>query len=266
MSRLLPMPPDWAVAWGQDGYGLYADMAVGAALQRFRWCPPGLFWMGSPRNEPGRFKREGPRRRVRLTEGYWLGDTPVTQALWMATGRENPSRFVHDRRPVERVNWHDAMDFCAELGCTLPTEAQWEYSCRAGTTTAVYTGPIQIHGYTQAPALDPIAWHGENSGQDFDLKNDSKRGTRIVATRSANPWGLFDTLGNVNEWCCDSPGTYTTDGVDDPFGEFDGQRVFRGGSWFDVARDVRAASRDAYDPGEFHDFLCFRLLRARVRP
>jgi sulfatase modifying factor 1 len=266
MSRLPPIPPDWAVAWGQDGFGLYADMAVGAAVQRFRWCPPGSFVMGSPKDEPGRWEDEGPQHRVRLTEGFWLGDTPVTQALWTATGRKNSSRFVHERRPVERVNWHDATAFCAELGCALPTEAQWEYACRAGTTTALYTGPIQFLGPTQSPALDPIAWHGGNSGQDYDLRDGSTQGTRIVATRQANPWGLFDTLGNVYEWCRDSQRPYTTDAVDDPSDESGGVRVRRGGSWLSVARSVRAASRYGLVPGHSRDDLGFRLLRARVRP
>jgi len=266
MSRLPPMPLDWAVGWGQDGFGLYADMAVGAAVQRFRWCPPGSFVMGSPMNEPGRWEDEGPQHRVRLTEGFWLGDTPVTQALWSATGRKNPSRFVHERRPVERVNWHDATAFCADLGCALPTEAQWEYACRAGTTTALYTGPMELLGPTQAPALDPIAWHGGNSGQDYDLRDGSTQGTRIVATRQANPWGLFDMLGNVDEWCRDSQRRFTTDAVDDPVHESGGDRVLRGGSWCGDARHVRAADRHAEVPGISFGYLGFRLLRARVRP
>jgi formylglycine-generating enzyme required for sulfatase activity len=266
MSRLPPMPPDWAVAWGQDGFGLYADMAVGAAVQRFRWCPSGSFVMGSPLNEPGRWEDEGPQHGVRLTEGFWLGDTPVTQALWTATGRKNPSRFVHGRRPVERVNWHDATAFCVDLGCALPTEAQWEYACRAGTTTALYTGPIHIRGDTQAPALDPIAWHRGSSGQGYDLKDGSKQGNRVVATRQANPWGLFDTLGNVYEWCRDSQRSYTPAAVDDPSDESGGGRVIRGGSWRSFARNVRAASRGGYGPGASYDSLGFRLLRARVRP
>jgi sulfatase modifying factor 1 len=266
MSRLPPMPPDWAVAWGQDGFGLYADMAVGVAVQRFRWCPPGSFLMGSPMNEPERSEDEGPQHRVRLTEGFWLGDTPVTQALWTATGRKNPSLFVHERRPVEKVNWHHATAFCADLGCALPTEAQWEYACRAGTTTALYTGPIQILGDTEAPALDPIAWHRGNSGQGYDLKDGSKQGTRIVATRQANPWGLFDTLGNVYEWCRDSQRRYTADAEEDPFYGSGGVRVIRGGSWISYARFVRAASRISSVPVRADDRLGFRLLRGLPAP
>jgi formylglycine-generating enzyme required for sulfatase activity len=266
MSRLPPVPLDWAVGWGQDGFGFYADMAVGAVVQRFRWCPLGSFVMGSPIDEPGRYADEGPQLRVRLTQGFWLADTPVTQALWTATGRKNPSRFVHERRPVEQVNWHEATAFCAELGCALPTEAQWEYACRAGTTTALYTGPIEILGDTEAPALDPIAWYDENSSQGYDLKDGSTQGTRIVATRQANPWGLFDTLGNVYEWCRDSQRRYTADAVDDPVDESGGGRVIRGGSWAGRARDVRAAYRGSFVPGEADFYLGFRLLRGLPAP
>ncbi len=260
------MPPDWAVAWGQDGFGLYADMAVGEAVQRFRWCPPGSFVMGSPNKEPGRYDDEGPQHRVRLTEGFWLGDTPVTQALWIATGRKNPSHFVHERRPVEQVNLHDATAFCADLGCVLPSEAQWEYACRAGTTTALHTGPIQIHGGNQAPALDPIAWYCGNSGQDYDLTDGSTRGTRIVATRQANPWGLFDTLGNVYEWCRDSQRRYTPAAVDDPSEESGSIRVIRGGNWVIATEYVRAACRRGVLASLADRGLGLRLLRGLPAP
>jgi formylglycine-generating enzyme required for sulfatase activity len=250
----------------RDDIGPIALLTVGAATQRFRYCPPGTFLMGSPIGEPGRFADEGPQHRVRLTEGFWLADTPVTQALWTAAGRKNPSHFVHDQRPVEQVTWHEAVAFCAALGCLQPTETQWEYACRAGTTTALYTGPIQLLGDTEAPALDPIAWYDENSSQGYDLKDGSTQGTRIVATRHANPWGLFDTLGNVYEWCRDSLRRYTADAVDDPVDESGGGRVIRGGSWAGRARDVRAAYRGSFVPGEADIYLGFRLLRGLPAP
>ena len=237
------MPPDWAVAWGQDGFGLYADMAVGEAVQRFRWCPPGSFVMGSPNKEPGRYDDEGPQHRVRLTEGFWLGDTPVTQALWIATGRKNPSHFVHERRPVEQVNLHDATAFCADLGCVLPSEAQWEYACRAGSSTA-------------APGGDRA--HDRNDG--------ACHSTHIVATRQANAWGLYDMLGNVYEWCRDRQRPYTPTPVDDPCDERSGARVVRGGSWESDAGLLRAACRLSVDPDNAGDVLGFRLLRAAPIP
>jgi formylglycine-generating enzyme required for sulfatase activity len=124
---------------------------------------------------------------------------------------------------------------------------------------------MDLLGPTQAPALDPIAWHGGNSGQDYDLRDGSTQGTRIVATRQSNPWGLFDMLGNVDEWCRDSQRRYTTDAVDDPVDESGGDRVLRGGSWCGDARHLRAADRHAEVPGIFFGYLGFRLLRARVR-
>lgn len=144
--------PEWACAWGIDTYGAWADLAVRDprrqvdVVQRFRWIPPGSFWVGSPDDEAGRWKGEGPVHRVTLTRGFWLGDTPVTQALWVAVRGENPSHFAWDpavttgsdeaRRPVEQVNWEDCLAFCDALAdvtggprdLRLPTEAEWEYA------------------------------------------------------------------------------------------------------------------------------------------
>jgi formylglycine-generating enzyme required for sulfatase activity len=167
--------------------------------------------MGSPDDEPGRWEAEGPRHQVALGTGYWLFDTPCTQALWEALLGENPSRFQDPDRPVERVSWEDVQQrFLPALneripGFMLPSEAQWEHACRAGTETALYTGPIEIFGEMNAPALDPIAWYGGNSGVDFDLaegedsttgwwKGKDKQypheraGTRKVKGKQQNPW------------------------------------------------------------------------------
>jgi formylglycine-generating enzyme required for sulfatase activity len=166
--------------------------------------------MGSPENEPGRYKEEGPRHRVTLTRGFWLFDTPCTQGLWETVMGNNPSHFKSPTRPVEQVSWEEVQDFLGKINAeipgldlVLPSEAQWEYACRAGTETAIYTGEITILGENNGPALDPIAWYSGNSGVDFDLKNGydrsswsekqyphTKAGTRPVGLKKPNPWGL----------------------------------------------------------------------------
>ena len=133
--------------------------------------------MGSPEDEPGRWDDEGPQHRVTLSQGYWMFDTPCTQALWSAVTGQNPSEFQHPGRPVENVSWSDVQSFLSTLNrlvpgldLALPTEAQWEYACRAGTASALYSGPIEILGDNNAPALDPIAWYGGNSSVGYDLE------------------------------------------------------------------------------------------------
>ena len=249
--------PDWAHDIGRDRYGLWTSIAVPRendepVTQRMRWIPPGRFMMGSPKDEPERLEDEGPQHEVTISKGYWLFDTPCTQALWQAVMGENPSEFTSDTRPVEEVSFDDVQAFLEKLekeipgiGLALPSEAQWEYACRAGSTTAIYTGELAILGMNNAPALDPIAWYGGNSGVDFDLDHgfDSsdwpekqydhkKAGTRPVGLKLPNSWGLYDMLGNVWEWCQDGPRDYEAEPVVDPSGPMDGsQRVLRGGSW-----------------------------------
>ncbi len=278
--------PSWANAMGHDVYGPWAELLFQGVRQRLRWIPPGRFLMGSPENEPGRFDREGPRHEVNLSRGYWLFDTPCTQALWQAVMGDNPSRFQSPDRPVERVRFNRVQQFLArineqvpglELG--LPNEAQWEYACRAGSETALYSGRIEILGYRNAPALDAIAWYGGNSGQGFDLKNgyDSsewpekqyaheKAATRVVKLKSANAWGLYDMLGNVWEWCADGRRQYAAEDVTDPEGPTgDGVlRVVRGGSWRGYARYARSAYR-FWPPPDVRDVsLGFRCSRVHL--
>ncbi len=265
--------PRWAQSIGRDRYGLWATLAVGQARQRMRWIPPGRFRMGSPGDEPGRDDAwEQLPHLVEIENGFWLGETPCTQAIWLAVmGGENPSRFQTPHRPVEQVSWEGCREFIGKLGhdgeageiWRLPTEAEWEYACRAGTETATYAGPIAIQGKHNAPILGPIAWYGGNSGVD-DLDNGWEKEimhlratTHSVARKRANPWGLYDTLGNVWEWCQDAVDLDMTPNSEGLF------RVIRGGSWSALARYVRAASRRRFHLGVSSDDFGFRLARGQ---
>ena len=240
--------------------------------------PPGTFMMGSPPDEEGRFHNE-TQHEVTITRPFLMKSTPVTQAEWESLMRNNPSKFRGSERPVERVSWFDAIAFCNALsrkegleeayiltdlkgrpgeeghsanvawkgldclGYRLPTEAEWEYACRAGTTRARYG------------ALDDIAWYGKNSDETHD-----------VGTREPNAWGLYDMLGNVWEWCQD---WYEEDlgssPVTDPCGPAVSLgQVNRGSSCFDHTgddRDARAAGRNQDDVGDRHGDLGLRVAR-----
>ncbi len=256
-------PPRWASGWGQDKYGVFVSFKVGGVTgveQRLRWIRPGSFMMGSPKEDDEAHPGERPQHEVRI-RGFWLADTPVTQALWEAVMGKNPSHFIGDpQRPVETVSWQDCQRFCTALekqvpglGARLPKEAEWEYACRAGTNTARYCEELKVKG--RPATLDDIAWYGTNSeGQ-----------TQPVGQRLANAWGLHDTLGNVWEWCMDRYGSYAPHASEvqqDPSGpSAGGRRVFRGGSWGLAAGYVRAACRDRVVPGVRYDDLGFRLAR-----
>jgi formylglycine-generating enzyme required for sulfatase activity len=279
-------PPRWASGWGQDRYGVFVEFTLAEVAQCLRWIPPGQFMMGSPDDEPGRYEDEGPQHQIIINRGYWLFDTPCTQALWEAVTGDNPSEFKSPDRPVEQVSWEDVQRFLEQINeripgleLVLPTEAQWEYACRAGTETALYTGTIEILGDANAPALDPIAWYGGNSGVDFELENGRERtwlsdmqyrdglaGTHPVKRKEPNTWGLYDMLGNVWEWTQDHwHDNYQGAPTDGSVWEAGtgARRVFRGGSWHDVARVVRSAFRDRSDPESRYYALGFRCARVR---
>jgi formylglycine-generating enzyme required for sulfatase activity len=234
--------PSWASDAGRDKFGAWADFALGGARQRMRWIEPGTFLMGSPNTEPGRWGDEGPLHEVRLTKGFWLGDTPVTQALWTAAMGNNPSHFKDPKCPVEKVSWHDAQQFLQKmnaripgLGLVLPTEAQWEYACRADTEGPNYAG--------NAGKLEDIAWFWGNSGTWL-----FNHRSQPVATKRCNDWGLYDMLGNVWEWCADGKRKYAAGPVTDPAGPLEGaSRAVRGGCWYEYAGYARAAHRG--EPG-----------------
>lgn len=202
------------------------------------WIAPGTFLMSGTHGA-------GDDTVVTLTRGYWLGRTEVTQAQWQALIESTPVfRFVPvpsfhkgSERPVERVSWDMAMAFCADLDAreraagrvppgyayTLPTEAQWEYACRAGTT-GKYAGDLAA-----------LAWYETNSGGE----------THPVAQKQPNAWGLYDMHGNVQEWCADWYGPYPGGRVHDPAGPDSGvYRVMRGGSWASPEGGCRSALRN----------------------
>ncbi|MBF0614465.1 MAG: formylglycine-generating enzyme family protein [Magnetococcales bacterium] len=237
--------PAWASGMGRDPYGLWATFTIGPVTQKMRWIPPGSFMMGSPEEEHDRMDREGPQHLVTLSSGYWLFDTACTQALWQAVMGENPSHFQSPDHPVEQVDFEMVQEFIKKinalipgLALTLPSEAQWEYACRAGTTTPFSFG----HTITS----DQVNFNGNSPYQPEDPKGEYREKTVPVATLPVNPWGLFEMHGNVWEWCADtrhdSYDGAPTDGtawID----EADGLRVLRGGSWGNIARHVRSACR-----------------------
>lgn len=278
----LGIPPGWASEWGEDRFGPFVAFDVRGVQQRLRWIPAGRFVMGSPKDEPGRYDDEGPQHEVTVGEGYFLADTPCTQALWQAVMGDNPSRFQSPQRPVERVSWQDSRRFLRQLNthvpglsATLPTETQWEYACRAGTTTATYGGPTEIALGPEGLALDRIAWHGGNSRLGFELEaiaspggrevaREHSGGTHPVAQKGANSFGLYDMLGNVWEWCADAwdRDAYRP-GADSQPKEpgLREERVIRGGSWSSYPRHVRAAYRRGWPTGSRANYTGLRLLR-----
>nr|VFK38731.1 MAG: Formylglycine-generating enzyme, required for sulfatase activity, contains SUMF1/FGE domain [Candidatus Kentron sp. SD]VFK43397.1 MAG: Formylglycine-generating enzyme, required for sulfatase activity, contains SUMF1/FGE domain [Candidatus Kentron sp. SD] len=277
-------PPAWASGWGQDRHGIFIEFTWENVTQRLRWIPPGTFQMGSLPDEPGRWDNEGPRHKVILTQGYWLFDTPCSQALWQVVIGENPSYFRTPNRPLESVSWDGVNEFIQEinqripgLDLVLPTEAQWEYACRSGTETATYEGEMEILGTNNAPVLDAISWYGGNSGVAFELDNGfdssswSERqhpghdrvGTHPVCEKEATARGLYDMLGNVWEWCRDGRREYATETAIDPIGPMGAgvKRAVRGGSWNSSARNVRAAVRRWGKPDIYMVSLGFRCAR-----
>ncbi len=233
------------------------DLGGGVKLEMVS-VPGGTFTMGSPDSEEGRDSDEGPQHQVTVSP-FYMSKYEVTQAQWRAVAtklskikialKPDPSNFKEDKLPVEQVSWEEAVEFCDRLskatGKTyrLPTEAEWEYACRAGTT-----GPY-------AGNLDEMGWYGNNSGNK----------THPVGTKQPNGFGLYDMHGNVWEWCMDwySENYYSQSPSADPTGPSTGSdRVFRGGSWFNgLAQYCRSAIRGGGAPDDRGHDLGFRLVR-----
>jgi formylglycine-generating enzyme len=258
-----PFPALWAGEWGEDEFGLWMALTFQGIRQVFRWILPGTFLMGSPESEPERYDDE-TQHPVTLTQGYWLADTACTQAFWEAVTGENPAYFKDDaNNPVERVSWNSVQKFIArlnrlvpELEARLPTETQWEYACRAGTTTPFSFGknitPEQVNYDGDYP------YAGGKEGLS---------GGKTVPVKSLppNPWGLYEMHGNVWEWCNDWFGNYPTESVVDPDGPSSGAaRVLRGGSWISDGRNVRSANRHRDVPDYRIHSVGFRLSLGQV--
>jgi len=214
----------------------------------FVLIPAGTFQMGSNDGND-----EKPVHTVRIMQPFYLGKYEVTQGQWQAVMGSNPSKFTGDpNRPVENVSWDDVQEFIRRLnsregGATyrLPTEAEWEYAVRAGTTTRWSFGD-------DARQLGRYAWPEENAGGY----------THPVGQLQPNPWGLYDMHGNVWEWVQDWYGSYTSGTAVDPAGPSSGSdRVYRGGSCYGLARECWSALRRGAAPGNRYNALGFRLLR-----
>ena len=237
------------------------------------WIPPGTFTMGSPTNEVGRTEWEGPQTEVTISRGYWMGKFEVTQEEYEAVMGVNPSSWKGPSKPVNMVSWGDAGTYCAALteqeraagrlpsNCVyrLPTEAEWEYACRAGTTTRFSYGDDP--GYT---TLAAYAWYGDDSIL-------YPQGAHPVGEKLPNPWGLYDMPGNVWEWCHDWLAYYAGGTAVDPQEAggpriMDLGRVLRGGVWFSYARLCRSAARVGSDPGGRWADYGFRVVLAPSLP
>ncbi len=216
----------------------------------FRYCPPGTFLMGSPEDEKNR-DRDETQREVTLTRGFWMLEAPVTQFLWTAVTGDAPSNFQGmDARPVEMVSWNDCNSFIHKLNAEIlapdgmkfdfPTEAEWEYACRAGTSTRFNCG-------------DDLTERDANFERVF-VK------TTPVRSFEPNAWGLYDMHGNVYEWCFDRYDDYPKESTTDPQGsELGSSRIIRGGSWRVKSWYCRSARRDLHSPERRYDDVGFRL-------
>ncbi len=198
------------------------------------YVPPGEFRMGSDPSEPGRHDDE-TAHDVKITRGFWIAATEVTQAQWVKVMSINRSEPKGDNLPANKLSWPQAVDFCRKLSQAegrayrLPTEAQWEYACRSGSTGAFSGG-----------TADEVAWH----------MDDSDGTPHAVAGKKPNAWGLYDMHGNVAEWCRDF---YQRDlgsapAVDPAAPAEGGARIVRGGSWDNFARACRGAARASFNP------------------
>ena len=247
--------------------------------QKYMWIPPGTFMMGCSPGDGECFDDEKPAHEVTLSKGFWMGQTTVTVEAWKryarATGRPMPpekddlGRLLNgaagnDSLPVVGVTWDEAGGYCGWAGMRLPTEAEWEYAARAGTTGARYGG------------LDEIAWYGDNSGRqridstalwNADSKSykqklfDNGNGPKPVGQKQPNAYGLYDMLGNVLQWTADWYGEkyYSAGEKQDPSGPPGGtERTLRGGSWGYVPWVVRVSDRGRFEPGDRYNDIGFR--------
>ena len=252
---------------GDGQFGEWSNTVVVVVVpDGFVLVEGGTFTMGSPESESGRFSGEVQHQVT--VRSYYMSKYEVTQAQYQAVMGSNPSYYTGDNKPVERVTWYNAVNFCNKLsedeglekvytinstdvtanwtknGYRLPTEAEWEYAARGGKKSKGYL-------YSGSNTAGDVAWHWDNS--------ESK--THEVGTKAANELGLYDMSGNVWEWCWDWYGSYGSEAQTDPVGSSTGSsRVLRGGSWGSIARFVRVAFRNNVSPGLSSNHFGFRLV------
>lgn len=251
-------------AGAQDQFFRLAQPGDASIASRLAWIPPGVFTMGSPTDELGRSGGEGPQTLVTISQGFWMGRYEVTQGEYVSVVGANPSRFTGDlNRPVEMVSWDEAVRYCELLtqresaagrlpdgyAYRLPTEAQWEYACRAGTSTRSYWGDDPDYSLQTS-----YGWQNFNSSGT----------THPVGQKLPNNWGLYDMNGNVEEYTRDWWGPYSGGSVTDPVGAVPGTlMVIRGGDWNDFNEALRSAQRYTIRPGERFDQQGFRVVITR---
>ena len=239
----------------------------------FRWCPAGTFMMGSPEDEGGTEPDAlgmlwEIQHQVTLTHGFWMLETEVTQGMWESVMGSNPSQFKGTKRPVETISWFDCQEYIKKLNellagtpgapvefkFSLPTEAQWEYACRAETDTAYHFGNIL---------------NNDQANFGHSIFEKPLKGTSEVGSYSANAWGLHDMHGNVFEWCLDWFDVYPNRAVTDPIQSFPTskgllmgktERVVRSGDWNSVAWGCRSASRATAEPTKRSNAYGFRFV------
>jgi formylglycine-generating enzyme required for sulfatase activity/tRNA A-37 threonylcarbamoyl transferase component Bud32 len=269
----------WPAAEGSDPGGRWAELRLGAVGARFRLCPAGTFLMGSPPDEAGREAHE-VRHQVTIAKPFWMMSTECTQALYQEVAGANPSAFAGAQLPVDSVTWDEANAFCAALakrvpGLTvrLPTEAEWEYACRAGATGAFDDGRApEDQGWCASGALlaawrDNPADEAESDARRVVAKQqgDPVLRTHPVGLLAPNAWGLFDLHGNVQEWCSDAwdgRAAYDELPVTDPEQTRGALSVARGGAWFLPPQRARSAARAGLVPKTARYDLGFRVVIA----
>ena len=228
--------------------------SIGMKLQRIA---PGTFTMGSPESEKDRKPAE-TQREVTISHEFYIGVYEVTQREYEAVMGNNPAKHEGANHPVDHVTWRDAVVFCEKLTAKepgmryrLPTEAEWEYACRAGTSTRYYWG-----NDPELEAVGDHAFYKENSGGT----------TSPVGQKKPNAWGLHDMNGNVWEWCQDWMGPYASDEVINPTGAASGEgKVCRGGCWAYDASRCRSAERNDAPADSVHPNLGIRVVAERTR-
>jgi len=239
-------------------HGLYFSPVFNSLDMSFVYIPPGSFVMGSPESELGR-NHDEKQYEVTLSRGFYLQSTPVTQGQWQAVMGDNPTgSSTGGDFPVEKVSWHECQVFIQKLNhlgegvYRLPTEAEWEYACRAGGAAALGDQELTALICEYDPVVDEMAWYCGNSD----------RHSHPVALKNPNAWGLYDMHGNVMEWCQDWYGDYPARAAIDPAGPPAGiSKVIRGGSWFSSAKNCRAAFRAKWAPNSRSHYLGLRLLK-----